>query len=49
MLQKIGFAPGINKQITATAAEGQWIDSDNVRFRYSTPEKNRGLDTARRR
>ena len=39
MLQKIGFAPGINKQITATAAEGQWIDCDNVRFRYSTPEK----------
>ena len=39
MLQKIGFAPGINKQITPTAAEGQWIDCDNVRFRYSTPEK----------
>ena len=39
MLQKIGFAPGINKQITATAAEGQWIDCDNVRFRYGTPEK----------
>ena len=39
MLQKIGFAPGINKQITATTAEGQWIDCDNVRFRYQTPEK----------
>ena len=39
MLQKIGFAPGINKQITATTAEGQWIDCDNVRFRYTTPEK----------
>ena len=39
MLQKIGFAPGINKQITATTAEGQWIDCDNVRFRYGTPEK----------
>ena len=39
MLQKIGFQPGINKQVTATAAEGQWIDCDNVRFRYSTPEK----------
>ena len=39
MLQKIVFAPGINKQITATAAEGQWIDCDNVRFRYGTPEK----------
>ena len=39
MLQKIGFQPGINKQVTATAAEGQWVDCDNVRFRYSTPEK----------
>jgi len=39
MLQKIGFQPGINKQVTATAAEGQWIDCDNVRFRYDTPEK----------
>ena len=24
MLQKIGFQPGINKQITDTGAEGQW-------------------------
>jgi len=39
MLQKIGFAPGINKQITETGAEGQWVDCDNVRFRYGTPEK----------
>ena len=39
MLQKIGFAPGINKQITPTTAEGQWIDCDNVRFRYGIPEK----------
>jgi hypothetical protein len=39
MLQKIGFAPGINKQVTATGAEGQWTDCDNVRFRYGTPEK----------
>ena len=39
MLQKIGFAPGINKQISATGAEGQWVDCDNVRFRYGTPEK----------
>ncbi len=39
MLQKIGFQPGINKQITPTGAEGQWIDCDNVRFRYGTPEK----------
>ena len=39
MLQKIGFQPGINKQITPTGAEGQWIDCDNVRFRYGIPEK----------
>jgi hypothetical protein len=39
MLQKIGFQPGINKQITPTGAEGQWVDCDNVRFRYGTPEK----------
>jgi hypothetical protein len=39
MLQKIGFQPGINKQVTETGAEGQWTDCDNVRFRYGTPEK----------
>ena len=39
MLQKIGFAPGFNKQVTETTAEGQWVDGDNVRFRYNTPEK----------
>ena len=39
MLQKIGFLPGFNKQITETTAEGQWVDGDNVRFRYGLPEK----------
>ena len=39
MLQKIQFAPGFNKQITETTAENQWVDGDNVRFRYGTPEK----------
>jgi len=39
MLQKIGFMPGFNKQITETTAEGQWVGGDNVRFRYNTPEK----------
>jgi hypothetical protein len=38
-LQKVQFLPGFNKQITETQAEGQWVDGDNVRFRYSTPEK----------
>ena len=39
MLQKINFLPGFNKQLTETQAEGQWVGGDNVRFRYSTPEK----------
>ena len=39
MLQKIGVQPGINKQISETTAEGQWVDCDNVRLRYGTPEK----------
>ena len=39
MLQKIGFQPGINKQISETTAESQWVDCDNVRFRYGIPEK----------
>ena len=39
MLQKIGFLPGFNKQITETTAEAQWVGGDNVRFRYGTPEK----------
>ena len=39
MLQKIGFQPGINKQISETGAEGQWTDCDNARFRYGIPEK----------
>ena len=39
MLQKIAFQPGINKQVTETGAESQWVDCDNVRFRYGVPEK----------
>ena len=39
MLQKLKFAPGFNKQVTATGGEGQWVDGDNVRFRYGSPEK----------
>ena len=44
MLQKLGFLPGFNKQVTETGAEGQWFDGDNVRFRYGTPEKIGGWD-----
>jgi hypothetical protein len=39
MLQKVKFAPGFNKQVTATGGESQWVNGDNVRFRYTTPEK----------
>ena len=39
MLQKLGFLPGFNKQVSELGAEGQWSDGDNVRFRYGTPEK----------
>lgn len=38
-LQKVQFKPGFNKQATETGAEGQWVDGDNVRFRYGQPEK----------
>ena len=39
MLKKVQFLPGFNKQVTETQAEGQWVNGDNVRFRYGTPEK----------
>ena len=39
MLTQIKFAPGIDKQDTSVGAEGRWVDSDNVRFRYGLPEK----------
>jgi hypothetical protein len=43
-LQKIQFKPGFNKQQTETGAEGQWVDGDNVRFRYGQPEKIGGWE-----
>ena len=44
MLQKLGFLPGFNKQVSELGAEGQWTDGDNVRFRYGRPEKIGGWD-----
>ena len=38
-LTKLQIAPGIDKQNTEYGAEGKWVDSDNVRFRYGLPEK----------
>ena len=43
-LSKLKVAPGINKQSTEYGAEGQWIDCDNVRFRYGKPEKIGGWE-----
>ena len=42
MLQKVKFAPGFNNQVTSTGGESQWVNGDNVRFRYGTPEKMGG-------
>jgi len=38
-LIKLPILPGLNKNITATQAERQWIDGDNIRFHYGSPEK----------
>jgi len=43
-LRNITIQPGFNKQITETAAEGQWVDGDFVRFRYGYPEKIGGWE-----
>ena len=43
-LNLINIKPGFNKQITDTAAEGQYVDGDNVRFRYGLPEKIGGFE-----
>jgi hypothetical protein len=41
-LQQVRFLPGIDKENTAVGAQGRWVDSDNVRFRYGLPEKVSG-------
>ena len=43
-LTNVQIRPGFNKQVTAVGAEGQWIDGDNVRFRYGLPEKIGGWE-----
>ena len=43
-LTKVQIAPGFNKQVTATGAEGKWVDGDFVRFRYGLPEKIGGWE-----
>jgi hypothetical protein len=44
-LSKIQFRPGIDKQTTQYGAEGQWVDSKNIRFRSGLPEKIGGWAT----
>jgi hypothetical protein len=38
-LTNVLIRPGLNKTETPTGSEGQWIDSDFIRFRYGQPEK----------
>jgi len=38
-LKKIPLPPGFDKNETASQAEGRWIDGDNIRFQYGSPEK----------
>jgi hypothetical protein len=38
-MQKLQFKPGINRDVTALAAEGGWYASEKVRFRVGFPEK----------
>jgi hypothetical protein len=38
-LLRLALRPGIDKQNTEYGAEGGWVDSDYVRFRYGLPEK----------
>ena len=43
-LTNVVIRPGFNKQVTDVGAEGQWVDGDNVRFRYGLPEKIGGWE-----
>ena len=43
-LTKVDIAPGFNKQVTQTGAQGKWTDGDFVRFRYGLPEKIGGWE-----
>ena len=44
MPSKVDIAPGFNKQVSQTGAEGKWTDGDFVRFRYGLPEKIGGWE-----
>lgn len=38
-LQKLQFKPGVDRENTRYTAEGQWYETDKVRFRRGMPEK----------
>ena len=42
MLQKLTFKPGIVKDLTRYAGEGNWFDCDKVRFVNGLPQKMGG-------
>lgn len=44
-LLRLFLKPGVDKQNTEYGAEGGWVDSDHVRFRYGLPEKIGGWTT----
>jgi hypothetical protein len=41
-LQKILLKPGVNREGTRLTTEGGYYESDNIRFRFGTPEKTGG-------
>jgi hypothetical protein len=41
-LVKVQFKPGVNRETTSYGAEGQWFNSDLIRFRKGRPEKMGG-------
>jgi len=43
-LTNFTIKPGINKEVTDYTGQGQWVDSDNVRFFNGLPQKIKGWD-----
>ena len=43
-LTNFTIKPGINKEVTDNTGQGQWVDSDNVRFFNGLPQKIKGWD-----
>jgi hypothetical protein len=43
-LTNFTIKPGINKEVTEYTGQGQWVDSDNVRFFQGLPQKIQGWE-----